>query len=59
MSKAQLARLTGMTRQGLIKIENGGNVSLGGVILQALGVRWPTSSRARIRGNEAGGDLLD
>lgn len=35
LTKAQLARRVGMTRQGLLKIENGGNVTLGTVILLA------------------------
>lgn len=39
MTRSQLARRAGMTRQGLIKIENGGNVTLGTLILltKALG----------------------
>jgi transcriptional regulator with XRE-family HTH domain len=35
LSKAHLARRVGMTHQGLLKIENGGNESLGAVILLA------------------------
>ena len=33
MSKQELARRAGMTRQGLQKIERGGNVTLGTIIL--------------------------
>jgi transcriptional regulator with XRE-family HTH domain len=35
LSKQQLARRAGMTRQGLVKVENGGNVTLGTIILLA------------------------
>jgi transcriptional regulator with XRE-family HTH domain len=35
MSKLRLADKAGMTRQGLIKIERGGNVTLGTIILLA------------------------
>ena len=35
LSKHQLAKRAGMTRQGLIKIENGGNVTLGTIALLA------------------------
>ncbi len=35
LSKYQLAIRAGMTRQGLIKIENGGNVTLGTIALLA------------------------
>jgi transcriptional regulator with XRE-family HTH domain len=43
MSKSQLARRARMTCQGLIKIENGGNVSLGAVILLAEALRCQVS----------------
>jgi transcriptional regulator with XRE-family HTH domain len=35
MSQYRLARLAGMTRQGIVKIENGKNVTLGTIILLA------------------------
>ena len=35
LSKGQLATRAGMTRQGLIKIERGGNVTLGTIVLLA------------------------
>ena len=39
MSRSQLARRAGMTRQGLMKIENGGNVTLGTLILLTNALR--------------------
>jgi transcriptional regulator with XRE-family HTH domain len=35
MSRERLARHAGMTRQGILKIENGGNVTLGTIVLLA------------------------
>ena len=41
MSKVELAKRARMTRQGLLKIERGGNVTLGTIVLlaHALGCR--------------------
>lgn len=35
MTRARLARRAGMTRQGLFKVEHGGNVTLGTIALLA------------------------
>lgn len=35
LSRAELARRAGMTRYGLVKVERGGNVTLGTIVLLA------------------------
>lgn len=55
MSQTKLARSARITRQGLVKIESGGNVTLGTIALLAhalsceIGDFFPRSSRA-VRG---------
>jgi transcriptional regulator with XRE-family HTH domain len=43
LSQGRLAKQAGMTRQGLMKIERGGNVTLGTIILLANALRCQVS----------------